>query len=781
MSGNRIVVDHEATARLVAWANRRLTSPFDTDHPPLDLVSRLGAQPEDGVVCFGFWAPQLRSDAGATVELELLEPPAGLDLSRDVQTVEFHRTALPMITTGEFAWVGVSGVTVGNRDRIGTFYRMIVHLDGDRAVTVEDPLALSMPLGAFAPAEVVDPRSIVADRDDGDYYASLAATDDEPRVPPCANLLQVHVPTATEAGTLASLTDWIDDVGSRVGAGGPLLPGDELWLDYDGIELMPVEPTIGFEAGTPSWEPIDADGDRAVVTIRRPATTDWGYDIIISGGAAVNPAMLASGRPHELADLAVALHNFPGGPMRLVIDVVYGHADNQAIGVVPDAWFTGPDMYGQHLDYRNPIVRAHLLEMQRRKGNFGVDGVRVDGAQDFTWWNERDQRLEFHDRYMEEMSAVVHEVAGVRFRPWMIFEDGRPWPKEDWEISSTYRAVIDRQPNVHQWGPLTFAHNTPFLFTFWVTKWWRLREIAEVGSTWISGCANHDTLRRGSQVDPEARINHYLGATLPDVIRHAYDHAAANLLFHAFLPGVPMDFLQASARAPWSFVRNTDHRYAIKVWGEEKRFLDWRVTDSDYDDPANFARLKALGFQDRRLLYGLMAELEAAVTLHGDDVEAAVAAAQRSVTPDGLVPDADDLRVAARAWMDDVHDFCVATRYLDRLDAERVGFNRRVREFRRANRWLLDDLGPDDVFDYRHPTTGTVLFHGVRRGPNGEQVLFVANMEGRPVELVAGDLPGAAGVAWNPELIAPGVTTPSADVAMVLSDAQGVVFVGSSD
>ena len=26
----------------------------------------------------------------------------------------------------------------------------------------------------------------------------------------------------------------------------------------------------------------------------------------------------------------------------------------------------------------------------------------------------------------------VQEVAGRRYRPWFIFEDGRPWPEEDW-------------------------------------------------------------------------------------------------------------------------------------------------------------------------------------------------------------------------------------------------------------------------------------------------------------------------------------------------------------
>ncbi len=157
----------------------------------------------------------------------------------------------------------------------------------------------------------------------------------------------------------------------------------------------------------------------------------------------------------------------------------------------------------------------------------------------------------------------------MRYRPWMIFEDGRPWPAPDWELTSTYREVTKRFPNVYQWGPLTFAHNTPFLFTFWVSKWWRIREIAEVGGHWITGCANHDTLRRGTQVDPEARINARLGETLPQILRNAYDNPAAKLFDYVAMPGVPMDFINASMRAPWGFIRNTDQRYAIKVVSEE--------------------------------------------------------------------------------------------------------------------------------------------------------------------------------------------------------------------
>jgi glycosidase len=175
--------------------------------------------------------------------------------------------------------------------------------------------------------------------------------------------------------------------------------------------------------------------------------------------------------------------------------VVFGHSDNQGLNALNGHYFAGPNMYGQNLDYQNPTVRAILLEMQRRKVNFGADGVRVDGAQDFKWWDGAAQELRHDDEYLQSMADVEQEVAGTAYRPWFIFEDGRPWPEEDWELSSTYRSVIEtqRDDDVFQWGPLTFAHNTPFLYTFWLSKFWRIREMVEVGANWISGTSNHDT------------------------------------------------------------------------------------------------------------------------------------------------------------------------------------------------------------------------------------------------------------------------------------------------
>lgn len=766
-------IEPTATSRLSDWASDRLTiGDFRAVARRFGAIA-VGGPDAGGTVEFGLWAPALREGIADRIELELLVPPRGLDPTIERQTVDMERRRFEMTAVGETAWLVLTGVPVGTRDRVGAMYRFrAIGTDGS-VVLLPDPMGMSFPFGAFAPAEVVD---LSGERGDAHYFRNVVAGEGLPRQGPPTNILQVHPRSATEEGTLSALTSLISAAAERVAAGRDD-PADQIWMGYDSIELMPVEPLIGYEGDDGYWVESHADGDEVSVTVGRPDMLNWGYDIPLCGSGTVTPTLLATGRPHELIDFVVAMHTLPTGPMRVIFDIVYGHADNQALGLMPSAWFTGPDMYGQHLDYLNPFVRAQLLEMQRRKADFGADGLRVDGAQDFTYWSHEKKDLIRDDDFMIEMSDVVQDVAGVSYRPWMIFEDGRPWPRDDWELASTYRAVTELQPHVFQWGPLTFAHNTPFLFTFWVSKWWRLREVAEVGSTWISGCANHDTLRRGSQVDPGGRINTFLGETLQDVIARAYDHPASTLLFHCFLPGVPMDFLQGITRTPWSFIRNTDRRYALKVWGEEARFLDWRVTDTEYAASGAFRRLKALGFSDRASIGVFMENLRAAVELYGDAVEPVIAAVERSPRPDGLATDHDSLVLAARAWMADVHEFCTVTRRrLSALDARMVHFDLQARSFRKRHPWLLGDLRDTDSFDYLHPTDGAVLFHGVRTDPSsGEQVLFVANMEGAPRAVVPADLVGVEPGRWTPAVVAPGlVEGPGDDTTVPMHAGQTV-------
>jgi hypothetical protein len=519
-----------------------------------------------------------------------------------------------------------------------------------------------------------------------------------------------------------------------------------------------------------------------VVDLRRPDTTNWGYDVVIAGSAAVNPALLETGRPDELVDLAVALHRFPR-PKRLIFDVVFGHADNQGLRSLNHHYFAGPNMYGQNIAYKNPVVRAILLEMQRRKVDFGADGVRVDGAQDFKWWDGDTEQMRHDDEYLQLMAGVPQQVCGVSYRPWFVFEDGRPWPQEDWELSSTYRAVIEQQPDpdVFQWGPLTFAHNTPFLYGFWLSKWWRIREILNCGENWISGCANHDTLRRGTQINPKLNINTRLGETRMEIINRAYDNPGAQLVTYAAFPGVPMDFLNASARASWGFIRNQDDTYGVKVVAEEAISLDWQVDDYAYSVPINFRRLKEMGFETREHLARFLKFLPALVEVTDYDLDTICLLLNRVEPPlAGPHPfDLSALKRIARAWMDDMHDYCNVATYLDRLSDAQTAFTFALREFRRSRPWLRRNLGPRDVFGYRQPVNGVVLFTSLRHGPDGEQVFMIAHMEGGPVDdLDPLTLPieGLHGGGWQVALRTPPIGTDYLGGPLTLHDGMGVLY-----
>jgi len=778
----------DATQELIAWARGVQTEASSPFAAAQQLVRRLGSHCRDGRAEIGFWAPELVEGEIPTSQilLEILTPCEPIDLRVDQQAILFRRERVPLALDGEYLWGVIEGIEAGSREHVGAFYWVRYKDRKGTWQTIHDPLAYSVPFGAFAPAELYDIERLDRERADRGYFARLDAQPDldgVPRIGPPVNILQIHTNTASLPGTLAGLGDIYSTIGHKLRAGQSLTPAEQNYAGYDAIQLMPIEPTIAYEAGPPFWKMTDGDptAEEVTVNLRRPDTSNWGYDIVIAASPAANPTVLGSRRPDELVDLITILHNFPGKPIKIIFDIVYGHADNQALPLLNRHFFAGSGMYGQEMSFGHPVVRAILLEMQRRKSNYGVDGLRVDGAQDFKYWDSEAQEMVHDDEFLTLMNDVEQEVAGQRYRPWMIFEDGRPWPRDDWELASTYREVTKQHPNVWQWGPLTFAHNTPFLFTFWISKWWRLEEIAQVGSRWITGCANHDTLRRGTQVDPASRINTYLGDTLPEVFKNAYDNPAAKLLDYACLPGIPMDFINASMRAPWSFIRNTDDRYSVKVMCEERYFLDWAVDGAHFQQEHAFQRVKALGFSTLGEFQRFLHTLDHAGKIAGYDLAATVVLL-RSAGPAlaGPAPTTKDLKALARAWMDDVHDYCNVARYVDEQEADRTQFNLAVREFRRKRPWLMEDLGPGEHFDHYHPCDGTVLFYSLRRAPgNSEQVLFVANMEGAPrtVRPVSVPLPGLPQDRWQLALSSPGLQAGGADQETTLCDSQGAVFV----
>lgn len=743
---------------LCQWARaaRENAAPFEAARI---IARRLGGNVVgDGTATFGFWLPEVRERGihPKCVFLEIFEPQDTVDFHMPMQDVTFKRHLLPLADDDDYYWASISGLVAGTREQLGVFYWIRCQDNEGGWWTRPDYLPWSSPFGAFAPAELYDRARLNRERGDLDYFHGL------PRdkkgvawIEPSTNLLEIHPPTACAESSLAGLTRIFARIGEKIRDNEPLSPFEESFAGYDGIQLMPIEPTVAFESGPAFFEMHNDDPALGTVqvTLRKPTTSNWGYDIVLSAMSAINPRLLESSRPDELVDFISTLHNFPGKPIKVVFDLVYGHADNQALGLLNRYFFAGDNMYGQNIAYRNPVVRAILLEMAERKMGFGADGLRVDGAQDFKHWVEEDRCLIHDDQFLFAMGHQEIEMEGMRYRPWTIYEDGRPWPREDYQLSSSYRALIEQDDRAFQWGPLTFAHNTPFVSTFWIGKWWRLEESAFLGDHWISGVANHDTRRRGAQTDPDSvSINRRLGETLPDILKNAYDHVGFNLLFHGFLPGVPMDFINTNVRAPWGFVRNTDDRYAVKVMEEEWRSLLWQMDEETYRRPDFFIRLKGLGFTEFPDLVYFMQNLARSMLATMNDVTR-MAIVFDSLSPPVAGPKPLDTRALtqiARAWMDDMHAYANVAHHAENLDPTQTATTYAIRSFRQANPWLARNLSGKDTFFFRRPANGTVLVAGLRHHPEHDgRVLLVLNLEGETTTVHLPTLIPNLGEGWR--------------------------------
>ena len=250
----------------------------------------------------------------------------------------------------------------------------------------------------------------------------------------------------------------------------------------------------------------------------------------------------------------------------------------------------------------------------------------------------------------------------------------------------------------------------------------------EVGSNWISGTSNHDALRRGTQVNPDLNINTRLGRTRMEILDKAYDNPAVHVLTYVALPGVPMDFLNAMARASWGFVRNQDDKYGVKVVAEEAISLKWQVDEYAYSVPGKFRRLKEMGFTTRDALARFLEFLPALVKVTEYDLEEIARLLNKAEPPlAGPYYNVASLKQVARAWMDDMHDYCNVSNSLSSLDPEGTEFCLNVRNFRRARPWLRDNYGHEDRFDYVEPIGGRTLFTALRNGPD-KQLFAVMHM-----------------------------------------------------
>ncbi len=749
------------------------------------LISRyLGTDFDGQTTTFLFWNPEFGE--AKQLELELFLPSGHLKIDKPEQHASFSYRTYPLIRHGEFAVISLDNVPAGDRDSIGALYQVKITYENNSSLIVRDPLAASMPYGIYAPSEVYDIDAALLNRKDKPYYQKLSrqlTAKNNLRINPSVNLLEIHTQTATKEGTLQALAQRYNQIASKLKNNQELSPDEKNLIGFDAVELMPIDPVCEHPENHQFWKPINSpkkDKDEVTVRLRKPNTVNWGYDIVIFGAAAINPAILSSGRPDELIHFIETLHNFPK-PIKVVLDVVYGHADNQAVDILPNIFFSGPNIYGQDINFGNVMVRAIILEMQRRKINYGFDGIRVDASMDIKYYDEGSKKHLIDDDYLEEMSHVKQEVVGVEYRPWMIFEDGRPWPRDDWELACTYREVTKNQPHAFQWAPTIFAYNTPHHFTYWASKWWRIREMLTFGNKWIGGYANHDTMRRGTQADPDLiNVNTLLGNSLKMIIQNAYNNPSTTLLMNGFLPGVPMDFLQALGGTPWGFMRDTDTTYAIKVAAEEAHFLQWQVTEVEFRQARFFTRLKYIGFTSLdglRKFSTILLDLVASTNYNPP----VMAKMLNNLEPDLEVMDWTEEKLVsyANAWMLDISEYCNVDQHINYIDKKKVDFNLGIRNFRLQNPWLINNFSESDVLHYIEPVEGTVIYYGYRKNPaSGQELVFIANMEGRPKQVTPSKLPlpitNTEG--WRIACSTPSISHKNIDQPIRFSMSQGLIF-----
>ncbi len=826
----------DETQALLDWAAAVEQSDATYFERGQELARRLGVHyRSDGLTEFGFWTPELTADviqSERSLELEILTPLQPIDFRASQQTLRFQRDRLPVMQQGEYVWAVVAGVVPGNRDRSGCFY-WLHYVDAEGRINyIRDPLAYSLPYGVFAPAEVYDIDRLQRERIDLGYLAHSASATHAPlppddiddgivRVAPPSNILQLHVTTASAEGSLEGLTRIYTTISAKLATGADLTPAEMAYTGYEAVQLLPVEPTIEYRREDTNIEHeffalvetgnSEAPSTHLTATLRQPHTQNWGYDVPILGSAATNPAVLSSLRPDEVVDFIATLHTFSAGPIQVIYDLVYGHGDNQALELLTQQFFKGPNMYGQDLNHQLPQVRAILLEMQRRKLNTGADGIRVDGGQDFRFFNPLSGRVEQDDVYLVAMSDLVQDIEGYKRRMFTIYEDGRPWPEPGWEETSTYRELLEAKPGSFQWGPLIFAHNTPTLKGFWDRKWQRVCEVISQGDHWITGCGNHDTVRRGNQIDLTADINWNLGTTLPEALNRAYNNSATLLWVHGFSPGLPMDFLNASLETPWGFFRNTDDRYGVKVVSEEIGFLDWEIEPELYLQPHAFLQLKSLGFETLEELKAFAYALRDAMVETDYNLEEVAQICQHCLGNgvDGIaceVPALEELnrpslprflatldvlklKQFAMAFMEDCHDICNVAYYFDQAKPDICNFGATLRQFRRQRPWLRENLIGRDRFN-RISDDERTIFYGYRIEPHPpldrapHEVVMVAHMGGAPMTVNLGDWLQLELGAWQVGLTTPGLalsSDPEHLRSFELRDGEGLLLVNAAD
>ena len=613
---------------------------------------------DNNKVQFGFWIPGLKDgklkDKEQQFKLELFTPIEAISPTKLTENtalkIPFRHDEIQLIHIDEYMVGIIDNINTGNKNEFGSFYWLKYYSTNNSAKVMRDPLAQSVPFGIYAPAEVYDIEEILKNRKDKGYFKTfnkIQYPDGLYRARDIGSTLEIHTETATREGTIQALTEKFKSIASKINDNiknnnsniYATLTADELhFTGFDTIELTPEVPpvereTIQSQSGE-FFNVKSKENSNVLVELKKPDISNWGYDTPITGTAALNPSILRTLRPDEFLEFIETLHTMPDQPIQLSLDAVLGHADFQGarlletfdetspdpsnIKYINSKYFRGPNMYGRDINYANPQVRAILLEMLRRKINYGFDCLRVDGGQDFVKYVDDETGFRIQDDiFINEMINTIQEIDGNKRLLDTNIEDGRPWPNDmNWLYNATYtehtlERTLPHEDKVKQWGPLIFAHNVHGKFKWFQNKWDRFKDNFKEGQYWITGHSNHDNARYfyrlvkikpGSSYTPGELLENYyndeFGKSLPEAAHNILDNGALSAINLAFLPGSPMFFLNALFHTPWLFFRDIDNNYGVKVTADEgSRFLNWYIDNKTYDNPKNFQRLKELGFK----------------------------------------------------------------------------------------------------------------------------------------------------------------------------------------
>ncbi|HLR91169.1 MAG TPA: glucosylglycerol hydrolase [Balneolaceae bacterium] len=749
------------------------------------IAERMGASVIGSSTRFLFWHPEIRSSSKVLLHLYLPDPNLIYDKPDQHCSTIYYQFEMERVAS--FATVVVDQLVAGDRDQFGAFYEFELLYSDRTGKIVRDPMAWSMPYGIHAPAEVYHIDKVLGTRKDLSYFKKFntgPGSDEEIRIGASTNLLEIYIPTATKEGTLDALTHRYKQIANAIRENRSLQPEEQNLTGFDAVGLMPVAPVVEDERNHRFWKSVqepEESGRELTVHLRKPDLFNWGYDSPLFGAAAINPALLSTGRPHELLDFIETLHRFPQRPKKVIIDLVYGHAHRQGEQLLPEEFFSGDNKYGRSVDLKNPMARAMVLEMHRRKMRWGFDGIRLDDVREFNYYDpEQDLSLADND-FLKELSEIGVEIKGQAYKPWIIFDDGRPWPGSDWEQAANHRDIMRQFRHSHQWAPAMFALNKPFGYTFWLSRWWRIKEHMRYGKSWISGYANHDSMRKGSQSDPRAvHVNFLLGNSLKMVMDTAYNNPSTTLLVNAFLPGVPMDFLQALGSSPWSFFRNTESENALNIVAREAFFADWQITNIEYRQTRFFRRLKNIGFETLPELRNFMRTLHGLARTAEWDIEQTLLWLNRVKGPVTIDKwDEQNIEQFVKAWMYDLFEYCNTDNHTELLNPKKTSFNLAVRNYRLENPWLNENFKKTDYLKYREPVDGTVIYYGYRKSEEAQkEIIFLANMEGQPRQVTPAqfDFPVNDLSEWEMVLSTPSVRVRKIDQPLRLSISQGVLF-----